>query len=368
MSDLSGKIVTGRRPQKVEETSVFNERVNQLSQASTVPVEINVSAEQIDQYQIVTFQAISSSVLTSWSWSFGDGLSSKESQPSHVYAGGAGSFYTVSLVVTDNNGRVGFVTANNIVEVVSSKYINEQLNGTQAIISLQNKVDPAQNKWADIRDSANNNIHTIGFSGNKVDHTKISNKVSGDPFIESFYDPNDNIFATEPTASVQWKIVNNLYAAFVNFGNQNIGFYQLSNVINFDRASYYLAVLEKDITSTPHNPFDTDPNATAAGVSIGSGVVQTRGFDGLGNGNGYQRVSNEFTLIELIGDSQKMQVIVDGYRGNAIENSPSSNTIHALHSKAQPNVDFYEMFFSTDPIDRGKYKSYINNAYGLNIP
>ncbi|MER5867094.1 collagenase [Kitasatospora sp. NPDC002040] len=43
--------------------------------------------------------------ITAWNWTFGDGTSSSERNPSHTYA--AAGTYTVALTVTDSNGRSG---------------------------------------------------------------------------------------------------------------------------------------------------------------------------------------------------------------------------------------------------------------------
>ncbi|GAA2244614.1 collagenase [Kitasatospora cystarginea] len=47
--------------------------------------------------------------LTSWSWTFGDGTSSTERNPSHTYA--AAGTYTVALTVTDSSGRTASTPA-----------------------------------------------------------------------------------------------------------------------------------------------------------------------------------------------------------------------------------------------------------------
>lgn len=165
MSDLSGKIVTGRRPQEVDRVSVYNERVNQLSQAATVPVDIQVSAKQIDQYDAVSFQANSSETLVSFLWDFGDGVTSQEANPTHVFGGGQGSSYTVSVVVTDAQGRVGLATAENVISVQNDSYLFEKLTNPVMPWSLfckhSNAYAPVR-----IRETNNSNEMNLGFASN----------------------------------------------------------------------------------------------------------------------------------------------------------------------------------------------------------
>ena len=52
------------------------------------------------------------STLSAWNWDFGDGATSTQPSPSHTYS--AASDYTVSLIVTDNDGA-----ADTVVQSVS---------------------------------------------------------------------------------------------------------------------------------------------------------------------------------------------------------------------------------------------------------
>jgi len=165
MSDLKGKILTGRRPQEVERTSVYNQRVNQLSQASTVPVEINVSAEQIDQYDAVSFSTNSSANLVSFVWDFGDGITSQEANPTHVFGGKAGTGYTVSVVVTDSQNRVGLAVVNNAVLIQNDSYLLEKITNPVMPWSLFVK-HPNAYAPVRIRDTNNNNEMDLGFASN----------------------------------------------------------------------------------------------------------------------------------------------------------------------------------------------------------
>jgi len=51
---------------------------------------------------LVSFTDQSSNVIFSWSWTFGDGSTSAEQNPQHVYA--AAGTYTVALTVHGPNG------------------------------------------------------------------------------------------------------------------------------------------------------------------------------------------------------------------------------------------------------------------------
>ena len=70
---------------------------------------------------VVQFTDLSSSYITSWSWNFGDGGTSTEQSPSHVYED-VGD-YTVSLTVIGPGGS-DTITKSNYIRVVRTAYVS----------------------------------------------------------------------------------------------------------------------------------------------------------------------------------------------------------------------------------------------------
>ena len=54
--------------------------------------------------QVTYFTDTSSGYPTSWLWNFGDGVTSTEQDPSHTYTDGSGTWFTVTLTVTNAMG------------------------------------------------------------------------------------------------------------------------------------------------------------------------------------------------------------------------------------------------------------------------
>ncbi|WP_440132840.1 PKD domain-containing protein, partial [Chitinophaga sancti] len=67
------------------------------------------SAEMCYPQRTVHFTDQSTGQIVSWNWFFGDGTSSTEQNPTHIYSGRGK--YVVSLVVTDINGHIDSTTA-----------------------------------------------------------------------------------------------------------------------------------------------------------------------------------------------------------------------------------------------------------------
>ena len=69
---------------------------------------------------VVTFTDLSSGVIDSWSWNFGDGVLSTDQNPTHTYT--AAGLYTVSLIVSGANGsdteiKADYITVNALAPI-----------------------------------------------------------------------------------------------------------------------------------------------------------------------------------------------------------------------------------------------------------
>ncbi|HKC35498.1 MAG TPA: PKD domain-containing protein, partial [Chitinophagaceae bacterium] len=56
-------------------------------------------------------------IITSWSWNFGDGVTSNSQNPSHTYT--AAGFYTVSLLITSSTGCQGFTSIGRYIRIIN---------------------------------------------------------------------------------------------------------------------------------------------------------------------------------------------------------------------------------------------------------
>jgi hypothetical protein len=326
-----------------------------------------------DQYDEIQFTDDTLGTVE-WHWDFGDGFTSTEQNPTHVYPGGAGSKYTVTLIVKDKNDKVGISVKTDYIQVQNDKYINEQLSGKQLLISLQNKVDPDQTKWADVRDSSNNNVYTIGYSNDQPDTTAINNNVSGDPYIESFYGTGDTIISTEGNGSLQLKfLLNDLIGEFQTSSINSTHYDLASHISSLQSDSIYAAFLCRNLTSGRQVTFNTNPNSRTEGVNTIDNIVNRRDFDsiraGQTLGTGYLPAT-DYIFVEVYGDGNFQTVAVNGvfsFFDNDFNMPTTSTTIYALFGEIKSNDQFVEFVVSNDPNDRLPYKSYINDKYGTSF-
>lgn len=341
-----------------------------------ISIDFSANNPTPDQYDAINFEAeTANNTAIDWIfWDFGDGLTSNELKPTHVFPGGSGAKYTVEVVLVDVNGNVGRKVKTDYIQVQNDKYINEQLSGTQLIISLQNKVDPNQTKWADIRDSSNNNVYTIGYSNDQPDVNQINNNVSGDAHIESFYGTGDTIISTESNASLQLKfLINSLLGEFQT-GSINNNHYNLLSNINTQSDSIYAAFLCKGLTTGRQTTFSTDPNSRVRGIETIDNIVNRRPFDfiraGQTLGTSYLGFSY-YVLVEVYGDGNFQTVAVNGvfafYDSNFGNIQVQNATINALFGQIQSGNQFSEFIISNDPNDGNHYKAYVNDKYGTSF-
>ncbi len=85
----------------------------------------------------VTFTDLSTGVIDSWSWDFGDGNTSTAQNPTHTYV--AAGTYTVSLTVTNPDGsdtetKVDYITVSELPEVGSIEYQSHTTNSITFLV------------------------------------------------------------------------------------------------------------------------------------------------------------------------------------------------------------------------------------------
>ena len=86
--------------------------------------------------------------IISWYWEFGDGETSSEQHPTHIYA--EADDYTVTLTVTDNDGCLGYkpytITVENTDPIFIIREIIEEIEGMDIKTSFKNKlIDTLEN-------------------------------------------------------------------------------------------------------------------------------------------------------------------------------------------------------------------------------
>lgn len=128
-STLENPIVTYNSPGIFDatlEATAYSSCANTKTETDYINVSSSILNADYSYYQstygpnyIVEFNDLSSGVIESWLWDFGDGQTSPFRNPSHVY-GMTGTFQT-SLTVSDNLGQS---TINKTVEVTTNPNIN----------------------------------------------------------------------------------------------------------------------------------------------------------------------------------------------------------------------------------------------------
>ncbi len=122
-----------------------NGRTSQAQQQVTLnaPIQAAFAAQPTDL--TVQFVDQSTGQVAQWSWDFGDGSSSQDQNPQHLYA--AGGSYTVTLMVTDPNGKTSI--AQQQVSVTAPVQANFAAQPTDLSIQLvdQSSGQIAQWNW-----------------------------------------------------------------------------------------------------------------------------------------------------------------------------------------------------------------------------
>jgi hypothetical protein len=112
------EVIKGRMQylQQTSDTSLIEVRLEQAK----LEVKLNASKRNMERGEEVWFEAIIAGGFQPYSheWDFGDGVTSTEAYPQHVYKS-SGS-YTVTLTVTDDKGNTDTETRENYITVLSA--------------------------------------------------------------------------------------------------------------------------------------------------------------------------------------------------------------------------------------------------------
>jgi PKD repeat protein len=98
----------------------------------------------------VDFIDQSAGTVLSWSWSFGDGATSSEKNPTHVYAGAG--IYNVSLTVTDADGsstkeKTGYIQVNAVVPLTADFTANTTTGTVPLDVQFQDTSTGSPSSW-----------------------------------------------------------------------------------------------------------------------------------------------------------------------------------------------------------------------------
>jgi len=115
------------------------------------------------QFDGSTSTAVSGRTISSYSWSFGDGVSGTGARPTHIYS--IAGTYTVTLTVTDNQGSSGSTQ-------------------TTATISASSTSQPSETISNETMDEINTDY------GIELEEPFYASDVDGDGVVDTFTDPN----------------------------------------------------------------------------------------------------------------------------------------------------------------------------------
>lgn len=175
---------------------------------SVVDVEFSVNNTAPDQYDEIQFTDNTTNAVE-WYWDFGDGFTSTEQNPVHVYGGGAGSTYTVRLIVKDSQNRVGIAVKEDLIEVQSGvNYFGDTLTDLLFFWDIYKGISTAT-YCVRIREDNNNNEQNFGFDSNglvdvnAIESFKNNNNATTVYYVGLFNQLTDSIEIEETDASKQ---------------------------------------------------------------------------------------------------------------------------------------------------------------------
>jgi gliding motility-associated-like protein len=130
---------------------IFNFDVDPLPKAAFTKAATGCANEEI-AFKDISSSEVTGKLLTKWLWDFGDGKTSTEQNPKHIYASGGN--YTVKLAVGAENGCLSDIAAEDILisPKVTALFTANQNSciGTDISFVNQSTIDPTGTivKWA----------------------------------------------------------------------------------------------------------------------------------------------------------------------------------------------------------------------------
>ncbi|TQD28261.1 lectin like domain-containing protein [Methanolobus vulcani] len=355
--------------------------------------------------ETVDFKDISLFSPNTWEWDFGDGSTSSEQNPSHVYT--SPGFYDVSLNVSNSFGSN--VSTKNSVIYVSNSTLIVNSSDTSAFSTINGAVDLAQDGDTILVESGvynervtitENNVTLVSSTGNPADVRIICNE---DGYAA--LDINaDNITILGITASNGYFGIALSSSQGCNISNciiseNDIGFQMLSS--SLDNILKNNSMLNNTINSRfGSHPNDVDTSNTVDGkpiyylvdvsdlivdASSNAGVVYLFNCSNLSirdlyvenNAYGlYLENSNNVTISNCTSDSNSEGISLYSSYNNVIEDCNINNThfggLSLLFSfnntiegctisDSSPGIDMY------DSADNLIYNNYFNNSDNTDI-
>lgn len=149
--------------------------IDQLSLKETLPVKADFYADPIEGISPLTvnFTDLSENA-TNWAWDFGDGATSNEQNPTHIYTQG-GSF-TVKLTAS-NSGSTDTTIQTDLIKVTGTGFDN--LLANKYVISSNNHTINVQ--------GVQKTIQIFDFSGRKIADKKVTGTFTSDVLNNGIY-------------------------------------------------------------------------------------------------------------------------------------------------------------------------------------
>lgn len=150
--------------------------VDNLSLKEVLPVKADFYAETVSGASPLTvkFWDLSTNA-TSWAWDFGDGGTSTEQDPTHIYT--RGGVFTVKLVAS-NPGSNDTLTSTNLITVIGENAL-PKIDYSKYTISTKNHVINI--------DGVLNNVELFDISGRRIQSEKVSGKFTSNLLNAGLY-------------------------------------------------------------------------------------------------------------------------------------------------------------------------------------